>query len=64
MSFEYIEEQYGLRFRPGQIVRAKGKLGRIVDADGFLRIRIVGRFFTEVFNPYDVEPVDGEGGEG
>ena len=55
MSFEYIEQAYGLKFKKGQIVRALGKLGVVAKATNHVYVRLNGEKSATPYHPTDVK---------
>lgn len=60
MSFKYIEQAYGVRYKRGQRVLGLGQPGRVTRATHYLYVRLDGMRHSVPFHPTDVKPIKEE----
>lgn len=58
MSFEYINNYYGLEFKKGEIVEALGKMGVVTKATNHVFVRLSGEKTATPYYPTDVKKAE------
>lgn len=66
MSFEYIQEYYGLELKKNQIVKIKDteKMGVVTKATAHVFVRLSGEKVARPYHPYDIVVIQPQADKG